>query len=186
MRHVPRSADNSKGSFLSPFARIVLLVAVILVGGAVAWGVQGGPRTSSAIPRVGGSAPAFSLQDTNGRTASLAGVRGQPVILNFWATWCPPCKAEMPAISAVSKAHPNMVVLAVDVLEGPELVQSYVSTMNLGFTPVLDPAGSVAGRYHVSSLPTSFFIGPDGTIRAINIGPMDQSSIEQNLQRAQS
>jgi peroxiredoxin len=92
----------------------------------------------------------------------------------------------MPAITAVAKANPNVVVLAVNVLEGPVLVQAFVRDYSLGFTPLLDPSGTVAGQYKVNSLPSSFFVSSDGTIRAINIGPMDQATIEQNLRRASS
>jgi cytochrome c biogenesis protein CcmG/thiol:disulfide interchange protein DsbE len=115
---------------------------------------------------------------------TLAQYRGKTVLINFWATWCPPCRAEMPAIDRVAGHDPRVVVLAVDVDEGPLLVQRYLQSTKLSFVPLLDEDGSVTGRYHVNGLPSSFFIGPDGTIRAINIGPMDQATVRLNLQRA--
>ena len=169
-----------------PVVRIgLVLAALVLIGGAV-WLLQGGLAAKPDLPRVGSIAPNFSATDLNGQTVSLSSARGRPVILNFWATWCVPCKVEMPAITAVAKTDPKVVVLAVNVLDGPVLVQSFVREVPLGFVPLLDPTGAVAGQYKVDSLPSSFFIGPDGTIRAINVGPMDQSTIEQNLQKASS
>jgi cytochrome c biogenesis protein CcmG, thiol:disulfide interchange protein DsbE len=175
----PRSARQR----IPPVARIGALVVglgLVFVGARAL-------QNSSAAPlalRVGSAAPGFTLQDTSDRSVSLAAYRGRPVILNFWATWCPPCRAEMPAINAVAAANPQVAVLAVDVLEGPALVAPFARELNLGFVPLLDTTGEVAGRYRVSSLPSSFFIGPDGTIRAINVGPLDQPAIEQNLRRA--
>ncbi len=192
----PAEADAGRHRFGLPhIARIGLLVGVLVVAAVIvvvasssgtAGFLSSGPTGTTSAPRVSGPSPDFSLQDISGKTVSLAGARGRPVIINFWATWCPPCKAEMPAINAVAQAHPDTVVLAVDVMEGPALVHDYLTTMPLGFSPLLDPNGTVAGQYHVSSLPSSFFIGPDGIIRAINVGPMDQPTIEQNVRRAQS
>ena len=168
---------------IPPVARIGALVVVL---GLVFVGVRALQNSTIAPPAfgVGSAAPGFTLQDTGDRSVSLAAYRGRPVILNFWATWCPPCRAEMPAINAVAAANPHVAVLAVDVLEGPALVAPFARELNLGFMPLLDTTGEVAGRYRVNTLPSSFFIGADGTIRAINVGPMDQPAIEQNLRRA--
>ena len=171
---------------IPPVARIGLVVGllVVIIGGL--WAIQRGVGVRSNAPRIGSAAPNFTAADLNGQSRSLVDVRGHPVILNFWATWCVPCKAEMPAITAVAKTDPNVVVLAVNVLEGPVLVQNFARDYSLGFVPLLDPSGTIAGQYQVSSLPSSFFIAPNGAIRAINIGPMDQALIEQNLRRASS
>jgi thiol-disulfide isomerase/thioredoxin len=172
-----------------PVLRIVVLVGLIVLVIAVVWVLQGGFRLGGSntrdLPRVGGVAPDFTLQNDDGQAVSLASYRGQAVVLNFWATWCIPCRSEMPAINAVALANPGKVaVVAVDVLEGKVLVDRYRQEVSLSFVPLLDPTGDVTGRYHVSSIPTSFFLGPDGTIRAINVGPMDRPLIEQNLRKA--
>lgn len=169
---------------IPPGARIVVLLGLLAVVGGVGLALQRGASVSSNAPHVGTPAPEFSLNTLSGQKTSLTTFRGHPVIVNFWATWCPPCRAEMPAISSVAKAHPDTIVLAVDVLEGPALVQIYLNETPLGFAPLLDPEGRTASLYKVNSLPSSFFIGPDGTIRAINIGPMDQPTIEANLRKA--
>jgi thiol-disulfide isomerase/thioredoxin len=112
------------------------------------------------------------LRTLDGGTVRLSDLRGQPVIINFWATWCGPCKEEMPAIEEAYQAHRNdgLVVLAVNVRESARLVDPYVSKLKLTFPVLLDPSGSVSGRYRVHSLPTSVFVRPDGTVDGIRVG----------------
>jgi cytochrome c biogenesis protein CcmG, thiol:disulfide interchange protein DsbE len=167
-----------------PLVMIAALLGFLAVVGVAAWILPGALSATSDTPRVGDPAPPIALQDLDGKRVTLADHRGHPVIVNFWAEWCVPCRSEMPAINAAAQANPNVVVLAVDVGDGPARVQKFVEEVPLGFSPLLDPAWQVTNRYKVSSLPSSFFIGPDGTIRAINVGPMDQSAIEANLRRA--
>lgn len=169
--------------------RIATIVGFLVGIVGVGWYVQGGSaifRTvPSGMPGPGTTAPDFTLKNADGYTVSLASYRGKTVIVNFWASWCQPCRAEMPAIDAVARAHPGHVaVLAVDVMEGIVLVERYRNEVPLSFVPLLDPDGAVTGRYHVVSLPSSFFIGPHGTVRAVNVGPLDRSTIEQNVQKA--
>ncbi len=167
-----------------PVPRIIGVGALLAVVFGVFWVLQGGLRSSNGVPQIGAPAPNFTLENTNGQSVTLSSFRGRPVLVNFWATWCVPCRSEMPAINAVARNDPNLVVLAVDVMEGQVPVSNYVSQLGLGFRPLLDTNGNVTTEYHVISMPSSFFIGPDGTIRAINVGPMDQRTIEINVKRA--
>jgi len=167
-----------------PVVRIAVVLGLLASVAIMLWALQGGINLKPDGPRIGAVAPDFALNDLRDQRVSLASARGRPVIVNFWATWCIPCKAEMPAIDAVSRANPNAVVLAVNVYEGPVLVQMFVRDFPVGFVPLLDTEGKVSVLYKVNSIPTSFFIGPDGIIRAINVGPMDRPMIEQNLRRA--
>src|SRR2546430_2264029 len=120
---------NSVGEVrhIPPGARVVIIVGFLAMVGAAGFALQRGASVSSDGPHVGTPAPEFSLNTLSGEKISLAAFRGHPVIVNFWATWCPPCRAEMPAISSVAKANPDTIVLAVDVLEGPALVQIYLN-----------------------------------------------------------
>ena len=167
----------SRASRLRPF-RGFLIAAAISAVVLVIWKFDGATPSAAEVPRIGSVAPDFTLQDTRGQIVQLADYRGKTVLMNFWATWCPPCQAEMPAIDQVARANPNLVVMAVDVAEGPTLVREFLLDRNFVFTPLLDPSGSVTALYHVDSLPTSIFIGPDGVVRAINVGALDQPSIE--------
>jgi thiol-disulfide isomerase/thioredoxin len=156
------------------------LLAIVAVA---IWALQGGVSVASDVPRVGTSAPPIALKDLNGKDVNLAAFRGRPVLVNFWAEWCVPCRSEMPAINLVARANPNLVVLAVDVGDGPVPIRQFLREVSIDFTPLLDTDYLVAKRYKVDSLPTSFFIGPDGTIQAMNVGPMDQRTIEANLRK---
>ncbi len=168
----------------SPTVRILAVLALFGAIGLGVWVLQGGLGPPAGVPRVGTMAPNFTLENASGQRVSLSEFRGKTVILNFWATWCPPCRSEMPAINAVAKSDPRVVVLAIDLQEGPLPVRDYVQGMGLSFTPLLDTSGKVTALYHVDSLPSSFFVGPDGIVRAINVGAMDQKMIEENLKRS--
>ena len=168
----------------APVARVLAVLAFFGVVGGAVWALQGGMSSPAGVPRVGMKAPNFTLESASGQRISLSEYQGKTVILNFWATWCPPCRSEMPAIDAVAKANPTVVVLAVDLQEGPLPVRAYAQQFGLSFSPLLDTSGQVTALYHVDSLPSSFFIGPDGIVRAVNVGAMNQSTIDENLKRS--
>ncbi len=167
-----------------PLVRILVVLLLLGVVGLATWALQGGIAPPRGAPRIGARAPNFTIQNVDGKAVSLSDYRGKTVLLNFWATWCLPCRSEMPAIESTIRSHPNVVVLAVDVQEGVVPVNDYSRRLGLSFKPLLDSSGEVTSLYHVDVLPTSFFIGPDGMIRAMNVGPMDQRMIDGNIQRA--
>ncbi len=125
------------------------------------WGMGAKP------PLVGGPAPAFTLNDLEGHPVSLVDYQGKVVLLTFWATWCEPCKKEMPEIQKAHEQHKDhgFVVLAVNFGEKPEKAKEFVNQMALTFPIILDRKVEVASRYGVVSLPVSFFIDPNGLIR---------------------
>ncbi|MGH2460787.1 MAG: TlpA family protein disulfide reductase [Chloroflexota bacterium] len=180
-------ADRAGGkSRWPPWLRLLGVLAFFGLVGFAVWVLQGGMSPAVGVPRVGSSAPNFTLERVDGQKVSLESYRGRTVIVNFWATWCPPCRSEMPAIDAAAKADPGVVVLAVDLEEGPLPVRAYAEQLGLSFSPLLDTSGKVTALYHVDSLPSSFFIGADGTVRAINVGAMDQRMIDADLKRSTS
>ncbi|NOZ04970.1 MAG: redoxin domain-containing protein [Chloroflexi bacterium] len=148
-------------------------------------------RASSAAaqtaPRKGFMAPDFSLQvlGSNARTISLKGYRGnRPVMINFWATWCPPCRAEMPAIQDAYEKYQaeGLVVLAVDQMEPARVVQPFVLDHGLTFPVLLDGESVAADAYRVRALPTTVFVRKDGTILDIVVGgPMSKTFIERRV-----
>lgn len=121
-------------------------------------------------------APDFSLATLGDDAAKLSDYRGKVVLLNFWATWCTPCREEMPAMEALwdqLKAD-GFVILAVSGDKGsPKKVQKYVDSMALSFPILLDPSGDVRATYEVPGLPTSYLIGKDGKIAGRVIGIID-------------
>jgi peroxiredoxin len=137
--------------------------------------------------RVGGIAPDFSLPDLNGEMHSLGEHRGEAVILNFWTTWCPPCKFEMPALQQAFERHSDqgLVILAVNLTESDDrdLVGPYREELGLMFPILLDQESQVSGDlYRVLGLPTSVFIDRSGIIREIYIGALPLDELEGKVQ----
>ncbi len=129
---------------------------------------------------VGDPAPDFTLVNLEGEPVRLADTRGQTVILNFWATWCPPCRVEMPDLQAAYERHAadGLVILALDQDESAEQVHAFFDQMGLTFTPLLDVANLVADRYGVHSYPTSIFLDTEGRIVAIHRGLMTGEQLD--------
>ncbi len=139
------------------------------------------PSTGSV--KVGNPAPDFALPSLDGKTVRLSDLRGQVVLINFWATWCPPCRMEMPAIQDAYEANhqKGFTVLAVSVAEPASSVRSFVQEFGLTFTPLLDSKGEVSSRYQAMGLPTSIFVDREGIIRAIHVGAMTPAQINDYL-----
>ncbi|MEP6693726.1 MAG: TlpA disulfide reductase family protein, partial [Chloroflexota bacterium] len=139
-----------------------------------------------ASARRGALAPAFAWVTPKGELTDLESLRGRPVVINFWATWCVPCREEMPALDRVAAARDDVAFLAVNLQEDADSVLAFFERVGLRtLQPILDPEGRTARRYLVLSLPTTFFIDAQGTIRHIEIGgPMSADTIEQDLAKA--
>lgn len=130
--------------------------------------------------QVGDTAVNFTLQDTDGNSVALSDFEGQPIILNFWATWCAPCRIEMPELQETFVQHQDegLVILAVDQEETAVVVEEFFNEFDLTFTPLLDTEGQIAQAYGVVNFPSTFFIDRNGTITALHRGPMVKSQIE--------
>jgi cytochrome c biogenesis protein CcmG/thiol:disulfide interchange protein DsbE len=163
---------------MRPVSRRILYLAIILLG--LAWTVlsrpPAGATTAGQIPapQVGFLAPSFTLAQLTGQTINLSDYQGQVVLVNFWASWCPPCRAEMPVIQHVYESYQSqgLVVLAIDASnqDAPAAMQTFLGSFTHSYPILLDTNGAVNRLYAVSSLPTTFFIGRDGTIRDLVIG----------------
>lgn len=138
---------------------------------------------ADAAPITGSPAPDFTLKNIHGKEVTLSKFKGQPVLINFWATWCGPCRIEMPAIEAAYQEYKGggFVVLAVDADEPLKDVTEFVNDLGLTFEILMDPGFTVNDRYQIRAYPTSFFVGRDGTIVSLQIGSMTESQLEENL-----
>jgi peroxiredoxin len=133
-------------------------------------------------PKEGFPAPDFKLYSLVGRTYQLSQLRGKPIIINFWASWCPPCRQEMPALQAVYEKYTgeSLQILAINVTnqDNERSVEQFISSSQLTFPILFDDYGEVSDRYRVSSLPTTYFIDQNGVIADIVIGgPMPEALI---------
>jgi peroxiredoxin len=131
-------------------------------------------------PWSGGATPPLELGDVDGKVHRLADYRGKAVLVNFWATWCGPCREEMPSMEALRVAMQGkpFVVLAVNVGEGARAARSFGEKMSLGFPLLLDRDTSTTRAWSARVLPASFVVGPDGTIRYSYLGAIDWASAE--------
>lgn len=127
----------------------------------------------------GQAAPDFTLTDQNGDTVQLSDYRGKKVILNFWATWCPPCRAEMPHMQEFheNNADGDVVILAVNLTaqdNGEEAIRSFIDEFGLTFSIPMDETGSTAQTYQIRTVPTTYILDTKGEIAQKIVGPMDE------------
>lgn len=173
-----RKLDPPRGALLrSDHWRGLMLVALVL---GVAWinlsrlaAAEINQDLARSAPMVGFFAPDFTLTTTDGERMQLSALRGRPVILNFWATWCPPCRAEMPALEALwqSNKSTDLLVLGVDQGESAATVERFArGTVGTTFPLLLDTRREVGAEYGVRALPTTVFIDAEGRIRDIKVG----------------
>jgi cytochrome c biogenesis protein CcmG/thiol:disulfide interchange protein DsbE len=129
-------------------------------------------------PVVGRRAPDFRLATVAGQPLALVELLGSPVVLNFMATWCGPCKFELPAFQEMAGRRPELSVLLVDLGEDAEMVAEFLDSLKVSLPTALDESGQVTKSYRVRGLPSTFFIDRGGVIRAVQLGALDQRALE--------
>jgi cytochrome c biogenesis protein CcmG/thiol:disulfide interchange protein DsbE len=135
----------------------------------------------------GQRAPDFALATLDGQTVTLSAFAGRPVWVNVWASWCAPCRAEMPDISAVYQelrardAGGDLVLLLVSLGEEPPVVRRYLESTRYHLPVLVDPGFAITERYRITGLPTHYFIGRDGTIKDLAIGGLKPNGMRARL-----
>jgi thiol-disulfide isomerase/thioredoxin len=146
---------------------------------------QFGQASTDTAPRAGAVAPDFSLITLAGDTTHLAALRGHPVLVNFWATWCDPCKSEMPLLVQAYAQHQEagLEVWAVNLTDQESVsdVRKFVSAFHMPFPVPLDRKGKVRRAYALRGVPTSVFIDARGLVRAVHTGPLTADTLESRL-----
>ena len=179
---------------MNKMQRVVLVIVstVVLVIAGCSPGPAPQALAPSSIPspdvgtRVGNLAPDFQLLDLDQEPVSLSGLRGKPVVLNFWATWCPSCVDEMPYLQEIHEEYSSegLMLLAINLAESPTTVENFLQNNNLSLPVLLDTGGIVNQQYHIQWLPTTLFIDEDGIIQSKRIGGfMRKGDIEKELRK---
>ena len=159
-------------------------VAILIIGAAWTWvsAPSKGSTTNGKIPapQVGFFAPEFTLNSIDGESINLSDFRGQAVLINLWATWCPPCREEMPDMQHAYERYneQGFTILAINATNQDSLpeVKDFILEHNLTFPILLDTQGDVSRLYQLRSLPTSFFVDAEGIIQEVIIGgPMSEA-----------
>ena len=127
--------------------------------------------------QTGKAAPDFTVSDGSS-TVHLASYRGRVVLLNFWASWCAPCVAEMPSLLTLHHEKPNLVILAVSIDDDPAAYKSFIAQHHVDLITVRDPSQSAASLYHTDMWPETYVIDRKGIIREKYVGPQDWTSPE--------
>ena len=171
----------------------VAVALVVAIGALFAWRELGGDdgppsviEVSEAALRVeiGQPVPDFRLDTPDGGELRLSDFRGQAVVLNFWATWCGPCRAEMPELQSIYDEHAaagTLTVLGIDEMESADAVNGFIAALALTFPMALDRSGEVAERYGLIGLPGTFFIDAEGILRARVLGQLHGELLEDGL-----
>ena len=164
---VAGSGTAGRRSFLAGALALVALAAC-------------GARPEEPAPIVGRRAPDFTLPSLGGEAVPLASLQGRPVVLNFFATWCVPCRTELPAFQATAQRHADrgLAFLLVDLSEDPEDVGHFLESLRVSLPAAIDETGQVTKAYRVRGLPSTFFIDREGVIRAVQLGALDDRALE--------
>ncbi len=135
---------------------------------------------------VGEDAPNFTLQSLEGGELSLEAYRGHVVVVNFWATWCPPCRSEMPDIQQVftERKDKGLAILAVNIQEAPGPVHDFVGKYGLTFPIALDTSGAVTQLYRIYGLPMTYVVDAGGRVADVHVGPLTKSEILKKVDAA--
>jgi thiol-disulfide isomerase/thioredoxin len=162
-----------------------LVMAVLLTTGVAAAGYQllGVSEVSSIGLKKGQPAPEFSSVDIYSKPVKLSALRGKPILLNFWATWCPPCRAEMPEIEAMFQKYKNQVeFIGISPSDSVQELISYTATNGFNWTFISDADSEISFSYQVAAFPTTYIIDISGKISSVIVGgPLSRERIEKEL-----
>jgi len=172
--HVTRAATRRVAAVTLVTGMLVLATMLSACGSGSA--TSGSTSETQAAPLKG-----TTLQ---GQTYDLAAHTGKPVVVNFFASWCPPCNSEAPDLAAFAKAHPEVDFVGVDVNDKQADAQAFVAKYGLPYPIVYDPNGEVGSGWNVNAIPATFFIDKDGVVKDSIVGAADSATFESKLKSA--
>jgi peroxiredoxin len=143
---------------------------------------------SAGVSRAKTKAPDFTVTDSSGKQVKLSDLRGKPTVVNFWATWCPPCRGEMPHFDeAYREIGGEVNFMMVDLVGGgetPGKAKKFVADQGFTFPVYFDETGEAARRYEVSAIPTSLFVDAEGNLAATSVGAINKQSLMDGIKIA--
>lgn len=155
----------------------MLTMLLLTLGLAQAQGPKMIP--ADAVDLLGRTAPEFELTDLDGAPFKLSDQRGKKVVLSFWASWCAPCRAELPALDALQKERSDIAVFAVNVDRDPQLARRFLAQVPIDLPIVWDPDSLALGQYEVLSMPTMFYIDANGTVKFRKTGFSQENGLRE-------
>lgn len=187
MPDVATPANRWKGAAVPLLLALMIVVGAWLIGGRQGFERIGtGGQNLQLLPKIGTLAPDFVAPTVDGQLVRLSDLRGQPVWLNFWGSWCPPCRSEFPEMQAAyqSELEPNgVVLLAISLDEPPEAAAGFAARNDGSFTILSDPNRDFTGpAYPITNFPTHILIDREGTVRDIILAPIDEAEIVRRAQ----
>lgn len=165
------------GLFLGIGVGIVLFFGVINNDILAKWFTDS-KSNIPVVPEIGSAVPQIDLQTNAGESFNIDDLHGKPVVINFWASWCGPCRLEMPIFKEYQHEYgDDLIFLAINIGETPDQIQAFIEEMELDLTVLLDPTDRVWDSFGLRGLPSTFFVDADGIIRFIHIGVLTESQL---------
>lgn len=164
------------------------IAVMVFIGflGLLVWGMLNREPTTglSGITMVNQPAPDFTLTTFKGKTISLAGLKGKPIVLNFWASWCPPCRLEAPLLERTWREYKDrgVMFIGVDIQDKEEDALNYIREFDITYPNAPDPTGEVSIDYGVSGLPVTFFVSRKGEILRRWVGAIEKKVLISSIQ----
>jgi len=159
---------------------IVTFACILALLGLLAWGlrkVQAGPLST-------GMAPDFTITDFDGTTVTLSELRGQVVIINFWASWCPPCREEAAYFEATWRKYEgrSVVFVGVDWVDTEKEALAYIDEFDITYLNGPDIGTRIAQDYNIQGVPETFFVAKNGELRGVHIGPLQSPQLDEKIE----
>ena len=185
-RRAPIEFSRSPSSLVTGLCALICCTLALILAPAIGWAQHAQHDTQSSTPGVGAPAIAFDLKSVDGNSVGLASFRGKPLMMNFFASWCDPCREEMPLINELAgkAGKGGYAVLGIAVEDTRAAIMQYAQEAKLVFPIALDLNSTVKRAYRIFGPPATFFIDGQGTIRDVVIGPMTAERAREGLKKA--